>query len=167
MDLLAFDRATLYYDEAIDDTVLALIKEAGEAYGEEAAATLLARARALVPDSLLVRVALYRYFFYQHRLDDALDIAYETLSLVGKRLNFPDDWRRLGSQDLGRAAARAMGLLRFHLNLLKAAGYLELRRGRLDEGRALLEKLVELDRHDRLGGRALLALLEPEDAAAA
>jgi hypothetical protein len=51
--------------------------------------------------------------------------------------------------------------------VLKAAGYINLRLGRLEQGRTMLEKLVELDSHDRLGGKALLGVLDAEDEAAA
>jgi len=162
MDLLAFDRATLYFDETDDPEVHALIRRAGEAYGSDLADNLLAQAQARDPQSLLVRVAQYRYHFYRHGLAAALDIAYDTIGLVARRLGLPGDWRAIGPDDLATAAEQSMPLLRFHLCLIKAAGYLEMRRGRLDAGRELLEKLVDLDRHDRLGGRALLELCHPQ-----
>ena len=35
MDLLDFDQAALYFDEAVDPQVETLIAEAGQAYGDE------------------------------------------------------------------------------------------------------------------------------------
>ena len=167
MDLLEFDQTALYYDEPLDETVLQLINEAGRGYGEDKAELLLYRAWFYEPESLVVLVALYRYFFYQHRLHEALLVAERAMAIVGRRLNFPEDWKQLSSVFLGQAVLRSMGLLRFYLNLLKAAAYINLRQGDMEEGRALLEKLLELDRHDRLGGKALLALLDAEDEEAA
>ncbi|MGA7178644.1 MAG: hypothetical protein WBX11_03515 [Thiobacillaceae bacterium] len=167
MDLMDFDQATLYFDDPLDEDVLKLIAEAGTEYGQETAELLLHKAYFLAPESLLVLVALYRYYFYQHRLDDAQRVASRAMAIVGRRLHFPDQWQHLSPSFLGQGVLRSMGLLRFYLNVLKAAGYINLRLGRLELGRAMLEKLVELDSHDRLGGKALLDVLDAENEAAA
>jgi hypothetical protein len=44
--------------------------------------------------------------------------------------------------------------------VLKATGYINLRLGNFNAGKAMLEKLVELDSHDRIGGKALLNVLQ-------
>jgi hypothetical protein len=49
--------------------------------------------------------------------------------------------------------------------VLKATGYIHLRQGNASTGQAMLEKLVELDSHDRLGGKILLDVLVAEVAA--
>lgn len=156
MDLMQFDLGGLYFDEPVPPEVEALITEAGSVYGEARAEALLHKAYFLAPEALLVLVALYRYYFYQHRLDDALRVAERALALVGARLGLPADWRRLNPDYLGRAVMRSMGSLRFYLSVFKAAGYIQLRQGHLETGRAMLEKLVELDSHDRFGGKVLL-----------
>lgn len=156
MDLLDFDQAGLYFDEPVPNGVEALIAQAAAEYGEETAEPLLHKAYFLAPESLMVLVALYRYYFYQHRLDDALIVAARAMAIVGQRLGFPDDWRQLHSGFLGQGVLRSMGLLRFYLHVLKAAGYINLRLGRMAEGRAMIEKLVEVDSHDRMGGKLLL-----------
>jgi hypothetical protein len=56
-------------------------------------------------------------------------------------------------------------MLRFYLMVLKATGYIHLRQGNASTGQAMLEKLVELDSHDRLGGKVLLDVLVAEVAA--
>jgi tetratricopeptide (TPR) repeat protein len=159
MDLMDFDQAGLYFDEPVAPEVGGLIEQAGAAYGEGAAEALLHKAYFLAPEALLVLVALYRYYFYQHRLDDALTVADRTLALVGRRLGFPEQWTRLHPEFLGQAVLRSMGLLRFYLSVLKATGYINLRLGRMEQGRAQIEKLIELDSHDRFGGKALLAVI--------
>jgi hypothetical protein len=165
MDLMDFDQAALYFDDPIAPEVERLIAAAGAGYGSKAAESLLLRAYFLAPGQLMVLVALYRYYFYQHRLADALIVADRTLAVAGERLNLPAAWRQLHAEQLGYAAMRSIGLLRFYLMVLKAAGYINLRLGRAAEGEAMLEKLIELDSHDRLGGKLLLdvyrnALLE-------
>ncbi len=159
MDLMDFDQAGLYFDEPVADTVQTLIAEAGDAYGDPSAEALLHRAYFLAPEALVVLVALYRYYFYQHRLADALIVADRALRIVGARLGFPPEWTRLHPDFLGQAVLRSMGLLRFYLSVLKATGYINLRLGRMAEGRAQIEKLIELDSHDRFGGKALLGVV--------
>ncbi len=168
MDLLDFERAALYFDEPIEPEVERLIADAGMRYGEGEAEQLLHRAYFHAPESLLVLVALYRYYFYQHRLDEALRIADRALAVVACRLDFPADWHGLSPAFLGQGAYRSIGLLRFYLHTLKAAAYLNLRLGNLADGRARLNILIDLDSQDRLGGRALLAVLgaHEHDAAA-
>ncbi len=159
MDLMDFDQAALYYDDPAPPEVEGLLAEAAASYGEAVAEARLLRAYFLAPEQLLVLVALYRYYFYQHRLEDALRVADRALGVAARRLGLPDDWRRLEPAHVGHAVLRSMGLLRFHLMVLKAAGYLHMRLERFGTGRAMLEKLVELDSHDRLGGKALLDVI--------
>lgn len=156
MDLLNFDQANLYFDEPVPAEGEVLIVEAGRSYGDAAAEALLHKAYFLAPEALLVLVALYRYYFYQHRLQDALIVADRSLAIVGRRLGLPPEWSRLHPDFLGQAVLKSMGLLRFYMHVLKAAGYLNLRLERFQTGKAMLEKLVELDSHDRMGAKALL-----------
>jgi tetratricopeptide (TPR) repeat protein len=159
MDLLDFEQAELYFDEPISEEVEHLVAMAAANYGNEDAELMLLRANFIAPQHLVVLVALYRYYFYQHRLEDALLVAESTLAVVGRRLEFPDTWRYLREANVGEGVMRSMGLVRFYLMLLKATGYIHLRLGQFATGKAMLEKLVELDSHDRIGGKALLDVL--------
>jgi hypothetical protein len=159
MDLLDFEHAELYFDEPLAPEIARLIVSAAEHYGSEAAESLLLRANYMAPQQLTVLVALYRYYFYQHRLEDALLVGESTLAVVGRRLEFPETWLNLRVANVGAGVMRSMGLVRFYLMVLKATGYINLRLGNFEIGQAMLEKLVELDSHDRMGGKALLAVL--------
>lgn len=159
MDLLDFEQAELYFDEPLAQDVRNLIEAAADKYGSEEAESLLLRANLLAPQHLMVLVALYRYYFYQHRLEDALLVAESTLAVVGRRLDFPETWMYLREANVGAGVMRSMGLVRFYLMVLKAAGYINLRLGYHEIGQAMLEKLVGLDSHDRMGGKALLEVL--------
>lgn len=156
MDLMDFDQAGLYFDEPVSAEVEALIVAAGRQYSEDGAEAALLRAYFLAPEALLVLVALYRYYFYQHRLEDALIVADRTMAIVARRLELPADWRYINLDHVGHGVQRSMGLLRFYLHVLKAAGYIHLRLERFATGRAMLEKLSQLDTQDRLGAKALL-----------
>ncbi|BCK86992.1 hypothetical protein MIZ01_0762 [Sideroxyarcus emersonii] len=160
MDLLDFEQAELYFDEPLAPEIADLIVSAADKYGSEEAEGMLLRASFMAPQHLMVLVALYRYYFYQHRLEDALLVGESTMAVVGRRLEFPETWRYLNETSLGAGVMRSMGLVRFYLTVLKATGYINLRLGRFAVGRAMLEKLVELDGHDRMGGKALLEVLQ-------
>lgn len=61
------------------------------------------------------------------------------------------DWRQVTRR---HADFDALELApRFYLFTVKALGYLHVRAGRLGEGRAMLEKVAELDPADRIGSR--------------
>jgi hypothetical protein len=160
MDLLNFDQAELYFDEPLAQDVARLLVAAADKYGSEEAESLLLRAHLLAPQHLMVLVALYRFYFYQHRLEDALLVGESTLAVVGRRLDFPDSWVYLREANLGAGVMRSMGLVRFYLMVLKASGYINLRLGNIETGRAMLEKLIALDSHDRIGGKALLNVMQ-------
>ena len=159
MDLLDFEQSELYFDEPLAQDVVRLLEAAADNYGSEEAESLLLRASLLAPQHLMVLVALYRYYFYQHRYEDALLVGECTLAVVGRRLEFPESWMYLNEANLGAGVMRSMGLVRFYLMVLKATGYINLRLGYFEIGQAMLEKLVELDSNDRIGGKALLEVL--------
>ena len=104
-------------------------------------------------------VGLYRYYFYQHRLDDALQVAERAMQLSGHHLELPDNWERLDEAWLAHAAAKSFGLLRFYLLALKAASVVLLRLGRIDDSRRRLQKLSSLDSRDQLGTARLLEVV--------
>lgn len=160
MDLLAFDGDELYFEEDLPVPVEALLVEAAGRYGESSAEALLLQALGLAPDSLNVLVAAYRYYYYQHRLEDALTIAEDALRVTARRLAIPLDWQLLTLAHVSQIGPVAMPLVRFHLLSLKAKAYLQLRLGREAEGKAILTTLLQLDTHNRLGARQLLDAAE-------
>lgn len=160
MDLLDFDGQGLYFDEPLAEEVEGLLAEAAEGYGNGTAEAPLLRAYFLASDNLTVLVALYRFYYYQHRLSDALLVARRALAASGSRLGLPERWERVGVYDLGFAAIQSMGMVRFYLLALKGAGYLSLRIGDMSAGAAMLGKVAELDPKDSMGAVALLELLE-------
>jgi len=156
VDLLDFSESTLYFDEPLAEVASMLIEQAADEYGENDVEHLLLEANRIAPGHLTVLVALYRYYYYQHRLEDALDIAHQALAVSGKRLDFPANWNRLTNDHLGAGALISMGMVRFYLLALKAAGYLNLRLFNWEAALDMLTKVSELDEADRLGSAALL-----------
>lgn len=160
MDMLDIESNALYFEEPLHEEAQQCLNRAADHYGDENVEPVLMRAYLLEPEHPMVLVALYRFFYYQHRLADALIIAERVLQLFARRLDLPADWRALRDADLGDDRAARMGSLRFYLLALKGAGFLELRLGHSQNAISRLQKVAELDVQDRLGARALLEVAE-------
>lgn len=156
MDMLDFETDSLYFDEPLHVEVKGFLDTAAEHYGEQLAETSLMRAYFLEPEHPMVLVALYRYFYYQHRLEEALLVAERVLHVFAKRLGLPKDWHDLTEMQIGSGVMVSMAMIRFYMLALKGAGYLELRLGEYESALARLHKVVELDSSDRLGAQVLL-----------
>lgn len=160
MDLLDFSDCKLYFEDDLPAEAERLIAQASSEYSEDTAELALLRAHLMAPDNLTVLVGLYRYYFYQHRLDDALMVAERAMQLSGRLLGLPADWRTLDETRLGSAAANSFGMLRFYLLALKAASVVLLRLGQIEASRDRLIKLAGLDCHDHLGAAKLLEVVD-------
>ncbi len=160
MDMLDIENNPLYFEEPLNPEARRCLDQAAMEYGNEKAEPLLMRAFLLEPEHPLVLVALYRFFYYQHRLPDALIVAERVLSLFAQRLALPKDWHELQPVHLGDDAAHRMSLIRFYLLALKGAGFLQLRLGEHDAAIERLEKVAQLDEKDRLGAKALLEVAQ-------
>lgn len=160
MDLLDFSDCKLYFEEPLPAAVEQLILQAAREHGQESGELALLRAHLLAPENLTVLVGLYRYYFYQHRLEDALHVAERAMELAGRQLGLPAEWRHLDETRLGSAASSSFGLLRFYLLAMKAASVVMLRLGRINDSRARLQKLALLDSHDHLGAAKLLEVVD-------
>jgi len=71
MDLLDFEAQGLYFEEPDVAGVKEMIVTAAENYATGDAELPLLKAYFLAPQSLNVLVALNRFYYYQHRLEDA------------------------------------------------------------------------------------------------
>lgn len=156
MDLHNFEDGDLYFEAPLATEVMILLDKASKAYARGRAEPFLAQARLMAPDNLMVLVALYRFYYYQHRYMDALGIAEEALKVSGQMFGFEKNWRQMDLENLSYGMVESFSMVRFYLLALKGSGYLCLRMGELDEGIERLEKVVELDSPDRLGARSLL-----------
>jgi len=158
--LKELDGAGCYFEESLPDEVAQLLDAAAEQYGEAQAELLLLRAFLRAPDSLSVMVSLYRYYFYQHRLKDALLVAERAIGASADRLGFGCDWPELAMTDLEKRESGSATMTRFYLFALKGAGYLNMRIGNVELGTAMLRKVRELDPADRLGASVLLNVVD-------
>lgn len=156
MDLHEFNGGKMYFDEPDSQQVTALLNRASDIEATEDQEALLLRAYFLNPTSFNVIVALYRFYYFNHRYEEALYSAHLALKLSADKLDFPADWRELDMEYIGLGVLQSMQLVRFYLLALKGAGYLNLRLGTLSEGIEMLQKVVLLDSRDRLGASELL-----------
>ncbi|MET0024076.1 MAG: hypothetical protein ABW085_07435 [Sedimenticola sp.] len=156
MDMLDFEEGALYFDEPLGAEAKRCLDNAAERYGQDSAEQLLMRAYFFEPEHPMVLVALYRYLYYQHRLEETLMIADRVLKVFARRLEIPEDWQELNEMQIGNGVMVSMTMIRFYMLALKGAGFLELRLGHYESAITRLQKVVELDSNDRLGARALI-----------
>ena len=164
MDLQNFESQLLYFDRPMSSEVEGLLIAAAHAYSDGIAEPLLLEAYGLEPDNLSVLVALYRFYYYQHRYPEGIAIANEVMAKVAPAIYFPERWQDIEFSHLAYGVQESFTMVRFYLLALKAAAYLQLRLGHLDTGRDMLNKVIELDSKDRLGARALLLAMGPHAA---
>lgn len=129
---------------------------------DEVAESYLAQAFARAPEHPAVHIALYRFYFYKNRLSEARVVAERCLAKTAIDLGLPKDWRDIAPDHpvfAGHAESYAAAP-RFYLFTLKGCAYLSLRLGDTEQGAALLNKLMELDPADKLGGSVLRGVLD-------
>lgn len=160
MDLLEFEANDLYFEQTDPLEVQNLIKVASELYGSGEAELPLLKAYLRAPNSLNVLVALNRFYYYQHRLNEALMISEKSLQLIQKNINFPTDWRHVEQLHISQAPKESLTCIRLYLFTLKSVGFLNMRLENLELSRAIFEKLISLDEKDRIGVQGLLEVLE-------
>lgn len=136
------------------------LRLAGMAYHQDKVAEAhLRKAIDLAPWHVAVHIGLYRFYFYKGRLKDALQVAVSCLEDAAARIGVSGDWRKVRVRDAEFDSYDAI-LPRFYLFTLKAYGYLQMRLGDLEGGRAVTTKLLELDPKNKLGGKVLLEVLD-------
>jgi hypothetical protein len=159
MDLLDFEAQGLYFEEPDVAGVKEMIATAAENYATGDAELPLLKAYFLAPESLNVLVALNRFYYYQHRLGDALHATLKALAVIRPLVDFPEDWRDLQQSHINDAPPDLLTQIRHYLFTLKAIGFLNMRLECLDVSQSIFEKLVGLDSKDRIGAKRLLELV--------
>lgn len=162
MDFLDFDNHELYFDEPISAEDEALLSKAAEIYPEEESENILLKLHQRIPENLSVIVALYRFYYYQHRYYDALEISSVALEVSSKKMGLNVDWKDITENHLGSVVFVSIGLIRFYMLALKASAYLFIRVGEVEEGYARLKRIVDLDPADQFGASFLYKIAERE-----
>lgn len=156
-----------YYGGDLPAAAERALHAVGLDWGDEATAEgHIYEALDLAPGHLAVQIAAYKFYFYRHRLTEALPYARTCLAQILSRNRLPADWRDLRPEDAAFSSLEPEP--RMVLFALVAYGYLLARLGRAEEGRVALTKVTELDPDDRMGARRLLAVIDggvPDDEA--
>ena len=151
---------TAYLGEGLPAEAEQHLQLAGQNYHQDETAVMhLNKAKQAAPDHPAVFIGFYRFYFYKNQLAEALKIAQQCLVKAARDNGMDPDWRKAKPDDANFNSFEAI-LPRFFLFTLKGYGYLQLRLGNLDEGRAAVSKLLELDPSDKVGGKVLLTVLE-------
>ncbi len=158
VDLMEMREEELYFDAPLSKDAESLIQQAADNYADSGSEQLLLKAYDMEPEHLSVHVALYRYYYYKHQLEEALVIADKTIACSGSKLGFMQHWQAATLKDLQPADGN-MAMVRYYLLALKGSGFICLRLGRHNEGVARLRKVVEMDGKDRLGAGAILEVI--------
>jgi len=110
--------------------------------------------------------ALYKFYFYQGRLQEAEREVIAALEEAAHQGGFPSDYRRLVRQT-DKCDMYASEISRFYLDSLKALAFIKLRREQDVEARVILSLMHELDPEDRCGASVIMSLADAllEDAA--
>lgn len=134
--------------------IATLLRQAVASYSRtQHAEALLWSAHALDPHCLGVHFALYKFYFNKRRPADAERVARTAMSEAARQSGFDPDWTRAtaATSDWGNT----LGPQHFYLFSLKALAFICLRSGKAQESRAMLEKLEEIDPHDRVGASVI------------
>ncbi|MBK8815120.1 MAG: hypothetical protein IPN42_06240 [Methylococcaceae bacterium] len=159
MDLLDFEAKDLYFEKEDSQAVQDLIKFASERYASGEAELPLLRAYLQAPESLNVLVALNRFYYYQHRLQEALLVSEKALAIIRSSIDFPENWQMLEPRHISDAPKDLLTRIRLYLFTLKSVGFLNMRLENLSLSRSIFEKLVALDSKDRIGALGLLEIV--------
>lgn len=122
----------------------------------EMARDYLYQARDLDPDQLEVYIALYKYCFYRGHLNEAEQVALDTLETAARRGEFDKQWLNLNTNSTDWTVDD--GPARVYLYSLKALGFIRLRRGDIEGAKEVLNQLRKLDIDDHVGGSVIMTL---------
>ncbi len=159
MALQWFSDDKILFSSTIDPEVDVLLQRAVQHYYTDnpTSEKFLWQAQAKKPEQLEVYVALYKFYFYQNRLEEAENAARLGLKMCAQVIGITDEW-----QSLTPASAKwenAEGAERLFLYTLKALSFIRLRQQVVNESQAILSKLNELDPRDQVGWSVIQELL--------
>lgn len=155
MNLFTGEAADELYGGDTSPAVRELLRQARRASAAERPA-LLWTAQACAPHALPVYYLLAKCHATRRELALAERAVRSGLQEAARQAGLPTDWREVQPSP---AFAQGGGPARFWLFMLKAWAFVCTRDGRLDEARALLAKLTELDENAGTGGEVVAALL--------
>jgi hypothetical protein len=147
------DPITLFGGEA-SPLIAQLLQEAAAVYQQTSRAeAILWSAQVIDPTCLPVYFALYKFYFYKFRLEDAEKVALMGLKTAAHQGGFPAEWSCLTLSDANWKSE--IGVQHFYLFTLKALAFIHLRMGKREESLTMLNKIRELDSNDSVGSSVI------------
>lgn len=162
MDFLEFEQHDLYFDEVLSADDDQLLKKAADAYPSVETEMILRGLQSRLPENLTILVALYRFYYYQHRYQDALGISVRAIDVSASMMGLIISWKDITENHIAQGVIVSMGLIRFYMLCLKASAYLLMRTGEIEQAKERLKKITELDPADQFGAAFLLKIAEKE-----
>lgn len=120
---------------------------------------LFAQALRLDTACLQSYFALYKFYFYQARLQEAENYALAGLKEAASQGGFPADYRQL-CMNPPHWSLYADEISLFYLYTLKALAFIKLRQGRIAESQMILCAMTELDPKDLSGASVVRSLAD-------
>ena len=107
-----------------------------------------------------VLVSAYRYFFYTHNNQLALQVATKVLEMVQQAEDLPTDWVQLKPILSDR---RDDPDIRLYINAYAASGLIRARIGELDTAQQIAARVSEIESRNEFGGKVVQSILEHSD----
>lgn len=152
--LFAGDRA--FFSERTPHKLRYLLNHALCAATPDGVEALLLEARRRWPEEPDAHIGLYKFYFVRARYQDAEAAVWAALRAAAAVAGFDRNYRRLHPDSADWS--QRQGGERLYLFSLKALGVIRLRRAKVAMARCVLEKLLELDPVDEIGGGAFLQI---------
>lgn len=159
MSAVAFIEERVLFSPSIPAEVNNLLQAAvaASSVNQRQAETLFIQAQALDRQCLQTYFALYKFYFFQKRLDDAERIVLAGLEESAKQGGFPNDYHQLVA-NLQKWNLYANEPSLFYLYTLKALAFIKLRLGFTLDAQLVLSHIAQLDPEDRSGASVIMEL---------
>lgn len=162
MNLFTGEESDEYFGSDTPPAVRRLLEQAAGAPREQVG-SILWTAQATAPDCLSVYYLLYKYHAGRRQFDMAERAALKGLERAASLAGLPVDWRDAkgpGEGGIDFANVPGNSPERFWIFTLKALTFISVRSGRVDEAKAILSKLNELDPTHSVGSDVTAALVK-------
>jgi hypothetical protein len=123
----------------------------------EIADQYMQQAIALAGDHPDVLVSAYRYFFYTHNNQLALQVATKVLAMVQKSEDLPTEWVQLKPILSDRLDEPN---IRLYINAYAASGLIHARLGELEASQQIAARVSEIESRNEFGGKVVQNILE-------
>lgn len=155
-EVVLFDGGRDFFSSRAPQPLRYLLHSATLAGNAVQTETLLLEARSRWPAEPDAHIALYKFYFVMARYIEAERTVWRSLREAATCAGFTRNYRRLTAHSADWKTRD--GAARWYLFNLKALGVVRLRRERAAGAQRVLQKLLELDPHDEIGGGAFLQI---------